>query len=152
MNAMTPTRRLGSIVSALAIAAAATPAQAQPSAAELTVEVTGVREERGEIGCALFSRAEGFPGDTRLAQRLWSPAREGAVRCVFSSVSPGLYAVAVVHDLNGNRRLDANLLGMPKEPWGVSRNVVPGLRAPTLEEARFEMTTSPLRLQIALVR
>ena len=52
----------------------------------------------------------------------------------FSGLAPGRYAVAVGHDLNGNRRVDTNLLGMPTEQWGVSNNARPALRVPRFEE------------------
>lgn len=47
------------------------------SAAELVVEVTGIRSARGEIGCALFSGDAGFPMNARAARLDWQPARPG---------------------------------------------------------------------------
>jgi uncharacterized protein (DUF2141 family) len=108
-------------------------------AAELTVTVSGVTSEKGEIGCALFPGAEGFPMDGSKAARVWLKAKPGSVECKFDNLQPGFFAVAVSHDLNGNRKTDTNFVGMPKEDWGVSNNVRPKLRAPRFEEARFEI-------------
>ena len=58
---------------------------------------------------------------------------------VFSNLKSGKYAVSVMNDKNGNKVLDKNLLGIPKEEWGVSNNVRPTLRAPSFEEAAFEI-------------
>lgn len=63
-------------------------------------------------------------------------AAEG-VTCRFADVAPGRYAVSVVHDLNGNRRIDTTLIGLPTEAWGVSKGVRPTLRAPRFDEAAF---------------
>ena len=39
------------------------------------------------------------------------------------NVKPGNYAIAVFHDLNGNGKLDRNLIGLPSEPYGFSNDV-----------------------------
>jgi ABC-type glutathione transport system ATPase component len=41
---------------------------------------------------------------------------------VFKDLAPGTYAVSAYQDLNGNQRLDANMVGMPTEPYGFSRD------------------------------
>ncbi len=61
----------------------------------------------------------------------------------------GRLAIEVFHDENGNGRLDTALLGYPTERWGVSNQVRPGFRAPTLEEMLTEVK-SDTRLSIQL--
>jgi uncharacterized protein (DUF2141 family) len=99
--------------------------------------VTGVGAATGRIGCAFFARADGFPMDTAAAQVAMRPADPKGVQCRFADVAPATYAVAVIHDLNGNGRTDTNFVGMPAESWGVSRNARPALRAPRFDEASF---------------
>jgi uncharacterized protein (DUF2141 family) len=82
-------------------------ARAHAAGTEQTVRVAGIQHERGEIGCALFERAPGFPMDTRGAQRLQYRARGPHVDCDFNDVPPCRYAVAVAEDLNGNQRVHA---------------------------------------------
>jgi uncharacterized protein (DUF2141 family) len=38
----------------------------------------------------------------------------------FKDLPPGEYAAVAFQDVNGNGKLDKNLLGMPKEPYGFS--------------------------------
>ena len=125
---------LVAIGSALAIS----PAHAQ----ELIVKVTMVKSTKGEVGCALFSSATGFPNENVAMPAQWQPSSTDGVVCRFTDIKPGPYAVAVSHDLNGNRRTDTNFLGIPEEDWGVSNNVRPNLRAPTFDEARFEVAAT----------
>ena len=47
-------------------------------------------------------------------------------------------ALTLFQDLNGNGKLDANVLGMPTEPWGASGKPV-AMSAPT-----WETTVVPL--------
>ncbi len=109
------------------------------SAADIVVKISGIEESRGEIGCALFKGPDGFPMDNSVARQQWQPAQKGEVECRFRDVPDGSYAASASHDLNGNRRVDTNFLGMPQEAWGVSNNVRPTLRAPRFEEAVFQV-------------
>jgi uncharacterized protein (DUF2141 family) len=111
-----------------------TTAVSAPSAS-IQVQVLGVESENGEIGCALFHSAEGFPMSPERAITRWHPPGKGSATCHFEDLEPGSYAVAVSHDVNANRRTDTNLLGIPVEQWGVSNNVRPTLRAPRFDEA-----------------
>lgn len=141
--------RLSIVYTGAAVAALVLTANA--AAAELTVDVSGLRGTSGQIGRALFRQAKGFPSDTRGTAQQWVAVSGPRAACVFTDIAPGTYAVSVVHDLNGNQRVDATLFGIPREPWGVSKNVVPSLRAPSFDEARFAVDVAPLRIEIALV-
>lgn len=39
--------------------------------------------------------------------------------------------------LNGNKKLDKNFLGIPKEQYGFSNNVMGRMSPPTLDQAKF---------------
>lgn len=123
--------RRATIAIACAVAANAS------GAAELLVRVSGISAPVGQIGCALFATKAGFPMDTAAAKAQWLSADPNGVTCRFADVGSGTYAVSVSHDVNGNRRVDTNLVGIPTEQWGVSNNVRPTLRAPRFEEASF---------------
>jgi uncharacterized protein (DUF2141 family) len=122
-------------------------------AAEVVVQVGGIRSDAGEIGCALFSTAKGFPLDTGAAKLEWLRAQRNGVECRFTGLHAGTFAVAVSHDLNGNRRTDTKLFGIPTEDWGVSNNVRHRMRAPNFQEAAFPVTEGKtVRIQIEVGR
>lgn len=108
-------------------------------ASELVVHVEGDLQS-GILGCALFDRPEAFPTGASLDQQQFPVAGLKQAQCKFKDLTPGRYAVAIMHDLNGNSILDKNFLGIPKEPWGVSNNVRPNFRAPEFAESSFEIT------------
>jgi uncharacterized protein (DUF2141 family) len=123
------------------------------SAADLEVTVKNINPREGEIGLALFSSPDGFPLDDRHAVRVWLPANAESLSYRFAGLAPGTYAVAVGHDLNGNRQTDTNWLGIPREPWGVTNDVRPTLRAPKYDEAALLVTADgPNRISITLSR
>jgi uncharacterized protein (DUF2141 family) len=127
--------QLGAVLVALLIFAA------HGEAAEVTVRVSGLAPQKGEVGCALFlsSSATAFPMDNSGARQLWLPADAASVTCRFGEVPDGNYAVSVAHDLNANKKVDTNLFGIPTEAWGVSNNVRPTMRIPRFAEAAFKV-------------
>jgi uncharacterized protein (DUF2141 family) len=134
-------------LSAMAVCVALT-APGPSVAADLTVRVGGMLEPLGQIGCSLFASPDGFPMGNSKARVQWLPADAKGVSCRFADVVPGRYAVALGHDLNGNRRVDTNFVGLPTEQWGVSRNARPTLRAPRFDEAVFEVAVDATELVV----
>ena len=54
------------------------------------------------------------------------PAADAPIQEVeFSDVPPGVYAVQVLQDLNGNGKMDFDWAGLPVEPYGFSRDARP---------------------------
>lgn len=120
-------------------------------AADLVVIVQGVPETKGEVGCALFRSAAGFPMDVNQSlSRQRHRAQSGSIECRFPSLEPGTYAVSVTADRNGNGKMDKNFVGIPSEPWGVSNNARPKMRPPKFAEAAFEVTAGGTRIEIRL--
>lgn len=105
-------------------------------------------EPFGQVGCSLFAGPDGFPMDSSKARTQWLSADANGVSCRFPDVAPARYAVSVGHDLNGNRRVDSNFVGMSTEQWGVSRNPRPSLRAPRFDEAVLEIAADATELVI----
>jgi uncharacterized protein (DUF2141 family) len=134
---------------ALALLAAAMPGAAHSQAREpvttaapLLVNVTGVPNAGGIVRCALFAGAQGFPKDDQYALQVLRvvPDADGTVLCRFAEVPDGRYAVSVAHDVNGNGKVDANMVGQPTEPWGTTNAVRPRFRPPRFDEAAITIS------------
>jgi uncharacterized protein (DUF2141 family) len=116
---------------------------------EIQVQVKNIKSTEGEIGCALFSKDANFPDSASGDKVLWLKPQGDTLECRFSDLAPGTYAVSVLHDLNGNKEMDSNFIGAPTEDVGVSNNVRPSFRAPTFDEANFELAgTKALSVEI----
>lgn len=112
-------------------------------AATLTVRLPHVASDDGDIRCAVYSSADGFPGQPdRAARFLAVPARRGVATCVFEDLAPGVYAVAVSHDANRSGGLERSSVGRPTEGWGTSNDVTHLLSGPTFEESAFRFDAS----------
>ncbi len=126
---------LGVVVGAGSVAARADDVNAANS---IKVVVVGLHSNDGEVDCALFGSADGFPGDSSKAGKTTRSkiANEQAV-CIFGGVAPGDYAVSAFHDENDNGKLDRNFMGMPKEGVGASNDAAGHFGPPKFDDARF---------------
>jgi len=127
-------------------------AQEQPTAENLIrVEISGLRNDKGQVQCSLFSSAADFPkrADKALA-RAKSGISKGHASCEFPGVAEGIYAVSVFHDENANGKLDTNFVGIPREGVGASNNAKGHLGPPKFEAAAFRFSGGQLELEITI--
>jgi uncharacterized protein (DUF2141 family) len=120
----------------------------------LTIRVTGARNTKGKIGVTLFQDAQGFPDDTSKAirqQTLDIDPNTMSAQVTFKGLPQGTFAVSVLHDENGNGKMDKNFVGMPKEGYGASNNPKKKKRAPTFDEAKFSLNASEQTIEITLI-
>jgi uncharacterized protein (DUF2141 family) len=82
--------------------------------------------------------------------RIRVPAQKTKTAVCIAVEAPGLYALAVYHDEDGNRKFNKNFLGIPNEPFGVSNNPTIGLGPPSFEEAAFNVPAEGTSLNIDL--
>jgi uncharacterized protein (DUF2141 family) len=113
--------------------------RAQPgSANSIKVIVVGLRSNDGEVDCALFNSASGFPDHLDKAiKTIKSKIEDGRAVCEFEDVASGDYAVSEFQDENGNGKLDRNFIGMPKEGVGASNDATGHMGPPKYDDARF---------------
>jgi uncharacterized protein (DUF2141 family) len=86
----------------------------------------------------LFSSKDGFPEKYTKAFRSIKIKPTGIKTIYqFDNLPAGNYAVAILADINDNGKMDMNLLGMPKEAFGFSNNVIGLFGPPSFEKAQI---------------
>jgi uncharacterized protein (DUF2141 family) len=124
---------------------------AAAGAAELEVEITGVRSANGMVRLALYNDPDKFPKRSGSIAGGDIEAAKGSVVYVFRNLPPGLYAVAIYHDANANKKFDKNSLGLPREGFGFSNDARPVFSAPGFEAAAVTLKAPRTRIKISLV-
>jgi len=104
--------------------------------AQATIEVlvTKVKPGKGNIRVGLFN-ADNYMGTPVEGKEV--VANSETVVLKFENVPDGEYALSVFHDANENSVLDKSKLGIPKEGFAFSNNVMGKKGPPTFEKARF---------------
>jgi len=121
----------------LATPAAQASAPAEPATGAIDIKIEGLRSTKGMVRvcltkvAALFLKCDEDPASLRASV----PAVHGA-QLHFTDVAPGDYALVVLHDENGNRKVD-KMLGIPREGVGFSRNPVLIVGPPSFAAVRF---------------
>ncbi len=101
----------------------------------LEIIVKNVAPVHGTMRVALYNRAELFMKKHYLVGE--EKVTDTTVAIFFDNLPAGEYALSIFHDINDNGKLDTNLLGIPREPWGFSNNARGRLGPPDFEAARF---------------
>jgi uncharacterized protein (DUF2141 family) len=105
----------------------------------LKVVVQNVQAGKGSVVVSLYNEEKTFLKKPIASQI--QKAEAGVI--VFSfTIPPGEYAVAAYQDLNDNKKLDAGMFHIPKEPYGFSNHYRPTLSAPHFEPCLITITGS----------
>jgi uncharacterized protein (DUF2141 family) len=125
---------------ALSIAA---PAQA----ANLTVDLDGVRAAGGTLYVTVQTREE-FMQQRGTAGTVLSRPQAGAHRFGYE-IPAGDYAISVWHDDNGNGRFDKDESFMPLDGWAMTNSAA--LRGePTFDQVRTPVGSAPASVRLTM--
>lgn len=126
------------------------PAGADDEAAGLPLEVmvhgTG---GGGVVNWALYASAEQYDADKQMRGGRQVAAGESTAVSL-GNVPPGRYSVAIFLDEDEDGEFDQNFLGIPKEPFGFSNDVMGAMGKPSFEKAAFEVDGEGARIEMTL--
>lgn len=105
-------------------------------AAGITVTLTGIKDIKGAVTAGLYNSEDAYKnGGTVRGVRVDVAA--DTVIISYSDLPDGEYAIKLFHDVNGNGDLDANLFGIPTEPFAFSNNAVGKMGPAKWKDAKF---------------
>lgn len=114
---------------------------------KLSIRVEGMESGKGSVRVALFDNAKDFTDKPhRVAEQKLNGKKEASLQ--IADVPYGTYALAVYHDQNANGKLDTNMFGIPKEPYGFSNNYRPSFSKPSFEDASISIQEPELNLKM----
>jgi uncharacterized protein (DUF2141 family) len=142
---------LTAIVVGILVAGSNAMAACQSSNGEIEVRVDAVRSAAGSIVAVLYGdNPADFLKKGKRLDKVFEPAQEGLVSVCLTAPTPGMYAVAIYHDENGNEKFDKTWMGLPDEGYGISNNPKIFLSAPAFDEAKFEALYGPTVIDIVV--
>jgi len=143
--------RIAAAVLATPLLLSAAPMPVPVPAVDVSITVTNLRSHEGVVLACMTSDPERFPrcrGDSA-AHALVVRADE-TVRLDFADVTPGTYAIALLHDENSNGKADRALGMMPREGFGFSRDARIHMGPPAFEDAAFSVRRAPVQQTIRM--
>ncbi len=137
-----------SAAAACSVAALLT-AAAPAVAADLTLNVSNIASTDGSMMIAVYDSKKGF--DKKSTYRAINRRVEQAeMRVVLADMPAGEYAVMLFQDLDGNEKLDTNMLGIPKEPWSASLEGRSVFGPPAWSDVNFKIGEQNVSIKISL--
>ena len=117
-------------------------------AGELTVEITGVRTDKGSLMVSVVNTEAGWNNQEKpvAASKI---AATGKNAVLHFNLPAGSYAVQVMHDENDNGKVDSNFMGIPTEGYGFSNNPQV-MRKAYFSEAKFDVGDAASSIVIRL--
>ncbi len=115
------------------------------------VEITNIRNDKGDVKVSLYDQKDGFPGNHEKAvANIIADIPGITVTAVFDSIPYGEYAIGILHDENNNFIMDSNWIGIPKEGFGASNDAPARMGPPKYNDAKFDLIKPELRLKIQM--
>ena len=118
--------------------------------ATLEVQVTNIKSTKGTIRVGLFTTEDNFLKAAVKGKVV--PAAVGEITVRFENLEPGVYAVSVIHDENGNGQLDKNIFGIPKEGFAFGNNAMGNFGPPPFSEAKITLDSEDNAQQVINLR
>jgi len=122
------------------LAACVALASGSASAADLTVKIDNIKKDTGMVMLnVLASEAQMNGKEQSHSSMMLQPSADG-VGFTLHDVPAGTWGIQVMHDENGNGELDANMMGIPKEPWAFSNNATGRFGPPKWKDVQFTIS------------
>jgi len=138
MNKPNTKHRFSNRLAATLLASTLVPLAA--SAADLNVSINDIKTDDGRLMITVVNTEEQLADGTEAPASMILAASTQGVKFTLHNLPAGTYGVQLFHDENNNGELDANLLGIPKEPWAFSNNAAGKFGPPKWKDIRFEIT------------
>lgn len=118
---------------------------------QIELIITNIEVPEGTIYYSVYTPANKFLDNKDVAG--WGKIEVTATRDITARINVPAnaedIAIAIYQDLNDNGVMDKSFLGIPREPYGFSRNYVPTVRAPRWSDSNFNPgITKSLTIQL----
>ena len=108
----------------------------------LEVKIQGIKEPKGMVRLAFYNSEEEYLDEEKIAFFHEELVIQTGEMTILIQLPKGDYSVAIYQDLNNDKELNTNLVGIPKEPYGFSNNVMGAFGPPSFEAAKVQFPTT----------
>lgn len=118
---------------------------------KVILEIENIQTKKGgAVSAAIFNKTNFLKTGKQLATTSREVTTSKMV-FVFADVPAGDYAFVAYQDIDRNKSMKTNLIGYPKEPWGISNNPRILFGPPSFEDSKVKVvanqtTTVSIRL------
>lgn len=107
----------------------------------LTVKAEGLKSSDGLVAVGVYNTNDSFLKEGETYTGTFEEAEKGTTTIQISDLPSGTYAISIFHDRNGNKKLDTNFMGIPKEPVAFSNATMKTFGPPGFKECSFNVVS-----------
>lgn len=111
-------------------------------AAQIQVNIENIQNDSGTLFVGLFKADTGFAKKENRIKGGPVEIINRSASTIYTDIPAGQYAVSTHHDVNSNGKIDKNLMGLPKEPYGFSNNKYGPFGKPDYKKATITVSDS----------
>lgn len=110
---------------------------------KLEIDIENITVSQGTLVISIFNSAKSFD-QNEVQEGFFQKIVVGSTQLevVFENLPTGRYAIKVYHDANDNQKLDKTWMGIPKESYGFSNNIMGIMGPPSFEQSAFEVDSN----------
>lgn len=121
----------------------------QGKAQDIRIIPEGLKKNKvGTIFAGLFNSEKGFPDVSASAFRMIKFGVNEVIE--FKGIPPGMYAVVLLHDLDGNGDMTYSFLGIPKDGFSSSPDGGSAFSKPVFSKCRFRHGSGDTQLKMKI--
>ena len=110
------------------------------------VEISGLKDASGNVYIAVYDSDSSWLGDKTVMTKAVAiaDALDGDLVRAELQLPMGDYALSAFFDVDNDGELDANFIGMPREPIAMSNNAMAKFGPPKYSDAVFTLGAEPI--------
>lgn len=121
----------------------------QGKAQDIRIIPEGLKKAKGgKVIAGLFNSEQGFPDASALAVRMLQFGVNEPIE--FKGIRPGMYAVVLLHDLDGNGDMTYSFLGIPKDGFSSSPDGGSAFSKPVFRKCLFRHGSGETQLKMKI--
>ena len=101
---------------------------------DLKIEITNIKRIEGTIELGIFNNSKSFLQKGKEYKTYSQQVCNDTVYFLLKDLSIDNYAISIYHDVNSDRECNLSFFGIPKEPYGFSKNYKPILSKPSFND------------------
>lgn len=109
---------------------------------QLTIKISNIEKLKGDIKIGVFNTGTNFLKEGAAIKNYSVKVDKNTAVLTITDLPKGEYAVSMFHDENSDNIMNTNFIGVPKEPYGFSNNIVPRMSPPKYKDCKFSFSES----------
>jgi uncharacterized protein (DUF2141 family) len=118
---------------------------------ELSLKIDQINPIEGAIRILIFKGKDGWPNDhTKAVYTKSIFVKKSVIHLEIKELLYGKYAIAILHDVNLNKKADKSIIGIPSEPFGFSNYPKITFGVPNFEDVSFSIDSPNNHMVISM--